>query len=173
MMCSRHGVGARVWPWMALLFAASLGTVQCSSLTSDQPNGNAGTTRLVIVRDASPATLQSWPTDPFVIDVVAVTGDVLTVMVHYAGGCRPHDFTLVIPAAFLESHPVQSNALLAHDAHDDACEAIISRSLVFDLSPLKAAFQQAYQQTTGTIRLNVATTPDWSGSAVSRVTYTF
>ena len=45
---------------------------------------------------------------------------------------------------FRESDPVQTWMLLAHDDLDDPCEALIERSVVFDLDPIRQAHIDAY-----------------------------
>ena len=44
----------------------------------------------------------------------------------------------------MESQPVQTRALLSHDAHGDNCDGLVIRALTFDLRPLKKAYQEAY-----------------------------
>jgi len=46
--------------------------------------------------------------------------------------------------------------IVRHDAHGDACDALLTRVLRFDLSPLKTAYANAYNTTTGIVRLNIA-----------------
>lgn len=94
----------------------------------------------------------------------SVSGDTLSIDVSYGGGCETHDFQICWDGLFLESEPVQVGLEVWHDAHGDACEAEISETLTFDLSPLKQAWQDGYQQESGTITIHTE-----AGS----VTYTF
>jgi hypothetical protein len=55
----------------------------------------------------------------------------------------------------MESNPVQVGVKLSHDAKGDSCEALLSRMLRFDLMPLTIAYNNAYQVTSGTLRLNI------------------
>ncbi|WP_420636241.1 hypothetical protein [Candidatus Palauibacter sp.] len=93
--------------------------------------------------------------DPYVVNSAAVDGHGLTIEVSYAGGCRRHDFTLVISKTFLESDPVQLPAVLAHEANGDSCEAWITESLVFDLALVRTRYQQFYGSGSGTVVLRV------------------
>ena len=71
------------------------------------------------------------------------------------GGCREHTFGLAVSRAFLESHPVQVDVLLSHDAKDDPCDAILPFELFYDLSPLKRLYQDVYHAEHGTIVLRL------------------
>ena len=93
--------------------------------------------------------------DPYVVNSAAVDGDELTIEVSYAGGCRRHDFTLVISKTFRESDPVQLPAVLAHEANGDSCEAWITESLGFNLALVRACYQQFYGPGWGKVVLRI------------------
>ena len=80
--------------------------------------------------------------DPFEVASAAIDGHRLTIEVSYSGGCRRHDFTLVISKSFRESDPVQLPAVLVHDANGDPCEAYPTESRVFDLAPVRSRYRQ-------------------------------
>lgn len=92
-----------------------------------------------------------WRRDPVEIGNSLVRDDELVVEVTYGGGCREHEFTMVFSDTFLESDPVQSVALLAHDAGGDTCEALIAVTLVADLRALRNLWRRSYQAESGTI----------------------
>ncbi|MFX1535532.1 MAG: hypothetical protein ACFFDI_15000 [Promethearchaeota archaeon] len=98
---------------------------------------------------------QNAPRDPLSISSIELNNDILNAKVSFSGGCKGHNFALIASRGFMESDPVQINVLLSHDAHNDLCEAWITEDLAFDLSPLKEAWQQAYQQTSGTIIIHL------------------
>jgi hypothetical protein len=100
-----------------------------------------------------------WRQDPYEFIEMHVDGDRLDVTVRYGGGCREHEFALLVNPAFLESYPVQMRGVLAHDAKADPCRALIQKTLQFDLSPLKRAYRAAYQTDTVRIHLHVAGWP--------------
>ena len=100
--------------------------------------------------------------DPIVLRAGRVQNDSLILDVAYGGGCKQHQFDLVMaPAAFLESYPVQANLYLRHDARGDLCKALIHETITFDLSALKHRYVQAYGTTGSTasesIILNIHT----------------
>ena len=66
--------------------------------------------------------------DPYEVNSAAIDGHRLTIEVSYSGGCRRHDFTLVISKSFRESDLVQLPAALTHDANGDTCEAYPTES---------------------------------------------
>lgn len=93
--------------------------------------------------------------DAFTLLEAAIEGDTLRAQVGYGGGCRVHEFELVISRDFMESQPVQTTAVLAHDADDDPCEAFILTWLEADLVALKEAWQASYAVDSGTIILHL------------------
>jgi hypothetical protein len=84
----------------------------------------------------------------------AITGDTLTIEASYGGGCETHEFQICWDQLFLESEPVQVGLEVWHDANGDSCEAYLSETLSFDLAPLKQAWQDGYQQESGTITIH-------------------
>jgi len=131
----------------------------CADPTEPEtPNGswsseNTWTGQIVITVNPDSPRL---PSDPVTIYAVEVRGDSVDLNVTFGGGCNDHTFTLLSAAAWMESYPVQVAVRLSHDAHGDACDALLTRVLRFDLSPLKTAYANAYNTTTGIVRLNIA-----------------
>ena len=111
-------------------------------------------------------TRNAWGTDAYRLNTPPViTDDVLMLNVSYSGGCEAHTFTLVTTGRFMDSDPVQLQAGLAHHANGDSCEAWITETYHFDLSPLKARYQKMYRTETGTIILSI--------KGASALVYTF
>ncbi|MGE5421467.1 MAG: hypothetical protein ACM3UT_14870 [Chloroflexota bacterium] len=65
-----------------------------------------------------------------------IEGDSAFATVSYAGGCNPHTFEIIWSESYAESYPPQTSLLLKHDAHGDACKALITETLSFDLAGL-------------------------------------
>lgn len=93
------------------------------------------------------------------VDVVGaeIEGDLLTVTVQHGGGCEEWTYTVCWPdQSFLESDPVQVNLeILATTPQPDTCDAYLTETVEQDLTPLKQAWQDAYQQDSGTITIHV------------------
>ncbi len=126
---------------------------------------------VVVDFDARPADL---PEDPLDIRSVEIANEILTATVVYSGGCVEHAFALVAWNGWLESNPVQVGAVLAHNAFDDACDAVITRPVRFDLAPLRLAYREAYGTAppgTTVLRIQVSE-PGPAGDTVT-VDYTF
>ncbi|MGA1865679.1 MAG: thrombospondin type 3 repeat-containing protein, partial [bacterium] len=87
---------------------------------------------------------EDWDLDHCNIEHINIACDRLQIKVSYGGGCREHEFKLAAWSYFLESYPVQANILLSHNANDDPCDAVISETLYFDLSPLKDEYRKMY-----------------------------
>lgn len=148
----RHTVVAAVT--LALLGCGTDGPTSLGpteALLSDDLDEGRG--RVVLVPDANDASL---PRDPVNIGAVSIEGDTIQIRVAFGGGCAEHRLRLLVETTWMESYPVQVPARLAHDANDDACDAVINGTLRFDLSPLKRMYQAAYQTASGKISLRLA-----------------
>ena len=112
--------------------------------------------------------LERWPLDAWALDTAFVAGDSLALTVSYGGGCESHEFWLLAVDGFHELPtagpvPTASVALfLAHDDHDDRCEAYVTRTESFHLGPLWSAFQDRFPA--GRLQLRI---PTGQGSADS------
>ncbi len=116
---------------------------------------------------------EDWPQDPLTLRESSLDGPILSLEVEYGGGCEPHDHDLVAWGGWLESFPVQVNVLLTHDAHADPCDALLRRTLPFDLTRLREDYLASYGDggpAPATIVLRL-TVPD--GADVRRIEYKF
>jgi len=93
--------------------------------------------------------------DPAEIMQVNIAGDQLRIAVRHAGGCRDHIFSLLPSNVFLESLPVQMSVQLTHDARGDPCRALVGQELVFDLTPIRRTYQEAYRTERGVVMLRI------------------
>jgi cysteine-rich repeat protein len=98
---------------------------------------------------------EPFPKDPLFVTSAVIEGDALLAGVEASGGCKVHDFGYCWDGAFAESDPVQVWTQISHDAHGDQCEAIVSEMLKFDLTPMKKAWQDGYQQQSGQITIHL------------------
>jgi hypothetical protein len=78
------------------------------------------------------------PLDDISVVRSEIEGDRLTVTVQYGGGCEQHDIALCYSPSFGDSDPPYVDTRFLHDANGDTCEALITETLVFDLSPLSS-----------------------------------
>jgi hypothetical protein len=93
--------------------------------------------------------------DEFDLNSAGISDDNLNLSISYGGGCRRHYFFLYMsPPTFMESEPVQVNMYVRHLANNDACEAYITRDLVFDLTPLSDLYKDSYGSS-GDIIINI------------------
>ncbi len=98
------------------------------------------------------------PTDPLFVMEASITGDTLSLNVSHGGGCVEHAYGSCWDGSFAESDPVQAWLQINHEDNDDPCDAIVEQALEFDLTLMRDAWIDAYQQPSGTITLHVA---DW------------
>ena len=94
--------------------------------------------------------------DPFVLERVRITGDALEAVVSYGGGCREHRFTLVAAGFFRLTDPVSLPVSLVHAAAGDPCEAYLTETYSFDLTPIR----NLHGRDEGTIVLLLEGAPD-------------
>lgn len=73
----------------------------------------------------------------FSIDSAKTNGNILSLFVHYSGGCKNHSFDLYSNKQYAKSLPPQTAVILAHTNNGDACRQIITKELSFDISELK------------------------------------
>ena len=98
---------------------------------------------------------ESSSNDSNTISNIELIDNILNIKTSYSGGCENHEFELIGINIFMESDPVQTNIRLSHNANNDTCEAYVTEELSFDITPLKEAYQEAYQQESGTIIINL------------------
>jgi hypothetical protein len=129
-----------------------------------------GIARIIVDFESRP---EDWPQDPLGLRGFWLDGHILSLDVEHGGGCAEHEYYLVAWGGWMESFPVQVNVLLAHEDHDDPCDAIIRRTLRFDLTPLRDTYWRSYGH--GGPIANVIilrlTVPDGQGSRY--IEYTF
>jgi hypothetical protein len=98
-----------------------------------------------------------WKTDPLDIREAVIAADALRLWVAYGGGCELHTFAFVVSNDLIprlesgEGPAVETDALIAHDAHGDTCERLVQDTLVADLTALKQAYGAAFQATSGAV----------------------
>lgn len=118
----------------------------------------------------APGTTEAdWPRDAYTLGAVETAGATLSAEVTYGGGCRAHRMDLVAWGGWMESFPVQVNALITHDDGDDPCDAVITETRVFDLGPLARAYREAYGPASGPIRVVLRFWDPVSGSPTGRM----
>ena len=109
-------------------------------LTVASPCEQAGRGRNVVVSEAGLDDTSEWGTASYELGPATIANDTLRLTVSFGGGCRMHEFTLVLSNAFMLTDPVRLRATLAHNANDDPCEAWLTEDLVFDLAPVRELY---------------------------------
>lgn len=84
-----------------------------------------------------------------------VSGDALALRLEFGGGCEEHAFRLCTDGALRESFPVQLSLWVVDDGKPDPCDAWLTQEHVFDLSPLRALYEQNYGTKTGAFSLGL------------------
>jgi hypothetical protein len=74
--------------------------------------------------------------DPFTMKEVKIIGGVIRIKVSYAGGHKDHDFTLYRGNTVKESNPPQIDVYLKHNSNGDKAEALLMKTLEFNLADL-------------------------------------
>jgi len=144
-------------PATARLAAGLMTVFACAGcLTDSDPAGaDPQTLRIPTVMTAEAIEPGRWPSDRYSLNEAKIEGDRLVLEVQHGGGCKEHEYKLVVSDRFRESEPVQAEALLSHDAHGDLCKALVHAKLEADLTPLKKRWQSQYQRESGRIQLRL------------------
>jgi hypothetical protein len=125
----------------------TLGLAACEDSTSPvRYNGPETTGRIQVALQTEPGR---WHADQLVIDSARIVADTLIVHATHGGGCARHGYAAVAWNGWLESFPVQVGVVLAHDANNDPCDALLQPTLRFDLTPLREAYDVAYRRGAG------------------------
>ena len=95
---------------------------------------------LTVVPDLDPDDL---PDDHATITSARVAGRTLFLTVQYGGGCETHRLGLFAGTELGESLPPYALLRLAHDSGGDPCDALLSREVAVDLSPIVPLVQQS------------------------------
>lgn len=74
--------------------------------------------------------------DPFTVESAAISGNTLTMSIHYTGGCADHEFRLVGSEMISKSMPPIRSVRLVHNANGDTCKATVKKTFKFDLTEL-------------------------------------
>jgi len=135
--------------WSGLVLGALLGCAGPTASTSG--DGNPADTPKALRVTASPA-----PKDDIVIKSLEVQGDTLVTRVMHSGGCKEHTYELLWNGSFQGSETGDSRAelVLAHDANGDACEALLNRTVSFDLTPLQRRWRERNKSEHGAVELS-------------------
>jgi hypothetical protein len=106
----------------------------------DHLNDKLDSSHLTLSRNATGFnTLSGNPDgtgDLFYMQDFNIKGDSAFITVSYPGGCKQHTFELIWSEVYKYSNPPQTDLLVLHNAHGDACEAFITETLSFDLTKL-------------------------------------
>lgn len=81
--------------------------------------------------------------DQVVISAAELDGLTLHLTLRFGGGCKVHRFALVAGDSWGESYPPYTVLRLAHDGAADPCDALLSKQVRIDLSPLVPLIQRA------------------------------
>ena len=78
------------------------------------------------------------------VNKVQLDKDLLAFEVSYSGGCETHEIDLLAYKSIQKSNPAQVTVMLSHNSNKDACEAMITKEVKFDLSELKEYLKKNY-----------------------------
>lgn len=80
----------------------------------------------------------SLKTDPINVLDVKIVGDCLQLTLQYGGGCKEHEVDLVLMLPECATPPLPPpDFRISHNAHGDACKALITKEYSFDLSGIR------------------------------------
>ena len=124
------------------LLVLGAGAPGCDEAAVLGPGDGGGAVEIAFGRDRSGFESADWT-----LAGASLAGDSLVLELRHAGGCARHDYRVVAVQGFLAlpvTGPVSTvGAPLAvlHDDGGDRCEALLTRTIRRDLSPLREAYR--------------------------------
>ena len=118
-----------------ILAAGLIISCNCKKKTTDAgETANGVSMNKVIVK---PGYVAPESNDAFTVDKASIEGDLLTLYVTYGGGCKTHEFKAYASDVYMKSMPPKLGITVEHNANQDLCKALVSDTVVFDLSTVK------------------------------------
>ncbi len=74
----------------------------------------------------------------YTIDSMKITGNILSIMVNYSGGCKTHEWELISNGMYEKSLPPKVAVCLQHKNNGDACRELVTKELKFNIAKLKS-----------------------------------
>jgi hypothetical protein len=135
--------------------------ILCAALVLTGCLDGGGGSRLLVTGEtaAAPTTTTkqctALPMDGYQLgEAMSIEAGILQVSVSYGGGCEDHTFVACWNGAVTTTSDPESLLLtLAHDAHDDLCDAFVTRDLFIDISDLPTGFGAPVRASDTEIRL--------------------
>jgi hypothetical protein len=107
------------------------------AVQANGPNAAEEAPKIPGVTKVEPGTkIEDIKSDNFSMKKAVVEGGVLKIDVSYGGGYKDHEFTLYWNGIVKKSYPGKTTVVLKHDANNDGAEALITRTLKFDLAEM-------------------------------------
>ncbi|MFT5128824.1 MAG: hypothetical protein ACI8W8_002443 [Rhodothermales bacterium] len=98
---------------------------------------------LLPVKMRQGVSLGSLKLDAYFIEQVKLQSDELQLECAYGGGCETHDLDLLATRYVFDATTAVVDLIVTHDSHNDACEAFLSSTHRFDLTPIKKAYAES------------------------------
>ena len=109
----------------------------CTALGSSGPTAGEQAPKIPGITKVGPGKkIKEIKSDPFTMGEVSIQGGVMKIKVTYAGGSKEHDFKLYWNGITARSYPPQTSLYLKHDANGDTAEALLTKTLQFDLAAM-------------------------------------
>ena len=108
----------------------------CTSQPSGSTEGKEAPKIPGITKVGPDTKIKDIKSDPFTMSEATIDGGVIKIKVSYSGGRKDHDFALYWNGSMKKSNPPQADIYLKHDAHGDMAEAMIMKTLEFDLAEM-------------------------------------
>lgn len=109
-----------------------IGLYSCKSVSSDNASISEAK-KIVFNKDFF------YPRDLYRIQILNanIEKDNLILDVRYGGGCKDHEFNLIFNEVWMKSMPPKISLYLEHKNQNDSCQAIMNKTLKFNIKKLK------------------------------------
>ncbi len=126
--------------FLILIIAGMLCSSACEPLEYNKPE-DSGVDPVIMIVNPNSFDRDAIEIDWIQINHRTIVADTLHLNVSYTGGCRTHYFRMYASEPIWISGNYQCALYLSHDNRGDLCEALVTETLSFDLSPINENVQ--------------------------------
>ena len=110
-------------------------------------------TQDIVLANPTSFRIDDWPRGDYIIESSTLHGDLLKLKISVSGS-EPKSIQLVAWNYFLESSPVQAEAILSFTPRP-SMNTRTTCDVTFDLSPLKREWQRMYRRSSGVMMFGI------------------
>lgn len=118
------------------IFLAILGIISCENNKMQTADSRLTLTRSATEYASAVNGTRENKGDPFTLRDFEIKGDSAFLTISYSGGCNEHTFEIIWSEFYTKTYPPGTGIFVVHNAHGDACKALITETLSFNIVKL-------------------------------------